>query len=134
MRPGATIYKNSVFVPAVSLFAPDALDELADGGSASGFSLALPEVTSFRTFRGALDPGEVYVAAPIETNWRLSVDGVQQSRAEALGWAQKFEVDRTGRAELVHRNDSLYWWASLGQLAAWVVLLAFLVLSRRRRA
>lgn len=134
VRPGATIYENRAYVPTVATFASGALASIADGQAPTEFGLGLPEVTSLRSYRGPIQPGEVYVATPVTTNWTLRVEGQPQERLGVFDWAQVFVVDRSGTATLTHTNDQAMWFGSIAQLAAWVVLTTLLVLGRRRRA
>ena len=97
------------------------------------WALALPLTTSLRSYSGPVQPGDLYVANA-GTNWTVQVDGQTQARLPGDGWAQTFQIDQAGTATLTHNNVSSYWYASLAQSAAWLVLIAALVLSRRRRS
>ena len=61
-------------------------------------------------------------------------DDVSAARISAFGWANGFQVERAGRAELLHSNVPSYWIAGLAQLLVWVALISLLVLGRRRRS
>ena len=132
VRPGATIYENRAYVPTVIAFAPGVLGAVTAGTAPSDFSLALPEVTSLRSYRGAVEPGEIYVATAVDSNWSLRVDGVPQERLRIFDWAQLFVVDRPGVGTLTHSNEQSYWLGAIAQVIVWVVLLTILVLGRRR--
>lgn len=133
VRPGATIYENRAYVPTVSAIEPEVLRAAEAGTAPTAFSLALPEVTSLRSYRGPVEPGDIYLAAPIETNWTLTVDGQPQDRLRIFDWAQVFVAERAGAGELTHSNDQLFWFASIAQLLGWVGVITVLVLARRRR-
>jgi hypothetical protein len=133
VRPGATIYENRAYVPTVSTFAPGVLASIASGQAPSDFALGLPEVTSLRSYRGVVQPGEIFVATPVTTNWSLRIDGQPQDRLSVFGWAQVFVAEQPGTATLRHNNDQAMWFGAIAQLVAWLVLLTLLVLGRRRR-
>ena len=133
VRPGATIYENRAYVPTVSTFASGVLASIASGQAPSDFALGLPEVTSLRSYRGVVQPGEIFVATPVTTNWSLRIDGQPQDRLSVFGWAQVFVAEQPGTATLRHNNDQAMWFGAIAQLVAWLVLLTLLVLGRRRR-
>ena len=133
VRPGATIYENRAYVPTVSSFAPGALAAAVEGGPPTDFALALPVSTSVRSFQGPVQPGDIYVAAPVESNWTLRVDGAGQDRLQVLDWAQVFAVDQQGTAALTYSNDQGMWLAGIAQLVVWFGVITVLVLGRRRR-
>lgn len=134
VRPGATIYENRAYVPTVSAFGPGALSAVSAGGAPTEFALALPEVTSVRSYRGSVQPSEIYVATPVAANWTLRIDGQPQDRLQIFDWAQVFVAERPGTATLTHSNDQTYWFANIAQLVAWILVLTVLVLGRRRRS
>lgn len=133
VRAGATIFENRAYVPTVSTFAPGSLAEVAAGQPPTEFALGLPEVTSLRSYQGDVQPGEIYVAAPVTTNWSLKIDGQPQDRLRVFEWAQVFVAERPGTATLTHSNDQAMWFGAIAQLVAWVGLITLLVLGRRRR-
>jgi len=133
IRPGATIYENRAYVPTVSAFADGAMASTAPGQPPADFMLALPEVTSLRSYRGGVQPGEIYLAAPIDSNWTLRVDGEAQDRASVFEWSQAFFVEQPGIATLTHSNDQGMWFATMAQFVAWIVVTFLLILGRRRR-
>jgi len=117
----------------VSAFSSGSLAAIAGGQPPSAFALGLPEVTSLRSYRGPVQPGELYVAMPVTSNWTLRVDGQPQDRLRVFDWAQVFVAERPGTATLTHSNDQAMWFAAIAQLVAWVALITVLVLGRRRR-
>ena len=133
VRAGATIFENRAYVPTVSAFSSGSLAAIAGGQPPSAFALGLPEVTSLRSYRGPVQPGEIYVAMPVTSNWTLRVDGQPQDRLRVFDWAQVFVAERPGTATLTHSNDQAMWFAAIAQLVAWVALITVLVLGRRRR-
>jgi len=133
VRPGVTVYNNLASVPTVSILPPGALAATPAGVAPADSVLALPLTTSLRSYSGPVQPGDLYVANA-GTNWTVRVDGQTQPRLPQAGWAQGFQIDQAGAATLTHNNVSSYWYASLAQAAAWLVLVAALVLGRRRRS
>jgi len=131
VRPGATIYENRAYVPTVSSFPSGALG--ATPFVPVNFNLALPQVTSVRSYTGLVQPGELYVAAPVASNWTLTVNGQQQERLRAFQWAQVFVVDSAGQAELEHQNSLGLRAAAAGQVLGWAALILVLIVGRRRR-
>jgi GT2 family glycosyltransferase len=134
VRPGATIYENQAYVPMVSFFPPGILTETRPGTAPANFALALPEVTSLRSYRGPTQAGELYASLPAATNWSLRIDDQVQERLRIFGWSQLFIADRPGVAVLEHQNQSSYWFASIAQLISWGVIATALILGRRRRS
>jgi len=133
VRPGVTIYENKANVPLVSSFPAGTLAATDPASPPPGFGLALPVVTSMRTYRGPVQPGELYVGTPASTNWSLDVDGQDQTRLRLFGWAQLFTIDSPGEATLVHSNETSYWLGSIAQLSTWIIGLIALLVGRRRR-
>jgi hypothetical protein len=86
-----------------------------------------------RSYRGAVQPGEIYVATPVTTNWTLRIDGQTQDRFRVFDWAQVFVAERSGTATLTHSNDQTMWFGAITQVVTWLVLITLLVLGRRRR-
>ncbi len=131
VRSGATIYENRAYVPTVSTFA---LGALATADPAFDlYDLALPEVTSLRSYRGPLGEGDLSFAVPVDTNWTLEVNGAVVP-ATARDWATSYAVLGGGQAQLRHSNEPLLWITSAIQLVAWVALSTLLFLGRRRRS
>ncbi|MEM7095593.1 MAG: glycosyltransferase family 2 protein [Actinomycetota bacterium] len=131
VRSGATIYENRAYVPLVSAFAPGTL--VADAPGAVAYELALPEVTSLRSYRGSLGAGDIWFGAPADTNWQLEVNGAPVAKG-SQEWASRFDVAAPGTARLVHANESTHWVASVVQLISWAAIVVLLVLGRRRRS
>lgn len=134
VRSGATIYENRAQVPMVSTLAPDAVDALTQGRVPGQYELALPVFSSVRFYQGAVQPGDIYVATPASTNWRIEVDGQPQQRFRVLDWAQLYTIDRAGTATLTHTNERSYQVGALVQLGGWVAAVTLLVMARRRRS
>jgi len=133
VRAGASIYENRAYVPTVSAFAPGVLASTPQGTAPTDWTLALPNVTSLRSYSGSVQPSEIYLAAPATTNWTMQVDGQSQPRGQVSEWAQFFQVDRAGAATLAHSNESTYWYGTVAQLVGWLAILTMLALGRRRR-
>lgn len=134
VRSGVTIYENQAYVPTVAALAPGTLATLGPGQAPSDYALALPQVTSVRSFQGAVEPSDLYMATPASTNWTLRIDGQPQDRLRVFDWAQTFSAQQPGVATLTHSNDQQMWFASAAQLVVWVGLITVLVLGRRRRS
>lgn len=131
VREGATIYENRSHIATVSRFAPGA----APSGDAvlSPSELALPEVTSLRTYRGLLEPSELYVAVPSDTAWEVEVNGAAQART-SLDWASVFTVPAGGETVLRHQNPIGWVIAAIAQFVVWVALTTATILGRRKRS
>lgn len=131
VRSGATIYRNRAYVPMVSTFELGALATVDP--AFDPFNLALPEVTSLRSYRGPVTQSDLSFAVPAEANWTLEIDGSTVLGA-TRDWAKSYAVIGDGNAELRHSNETLLWVAGAAQLVAWVALTTLLVLGRRRRS
>ena len=133
VRSGATIYENRAHVPLVASFESGAL--ATSDPTRTGYQLALDEFarSSFRSHSGMVSASDLYLAVPAESRWTLDVNGQTVARQQR-DWASAFAVDGSGMASLQHSNRTLYWMATLVQLAVWVGLASVLVLGRRRRS
>ena len=131
VRQGATIYENRSHIATVSRFAPGAVTS-GDPVLAPS-ELALPEVTSLRSYRGFLEPSELYVAVPSDTAWEVEVNGATQVRTYR-DWASVFDVPAGGETVLRHQNPIGWVIAAIVQFVAWVALTTATILGRRKRS
>ncbi|MEA2931783.1 MAG: hypothetical protein QOI56_568, partial [Actinomycetota bacterium] len=82
-------------------------------------------------FRGAVPAeGTALLAESPSSRWSLSVDGQGADRTTAFGVANAFDVSRPGRASLRFRTPLLRYGLVLLQLALWVALVRYLLVTR----
>ena len=92
----------------------------------------LPDIEGYSEWSGRLEqPGELFVSAAGD-GWKLQVDGSDVSSSEALGWANSFPVEQAGSATLRFDTPVARWLALAGQVALWVIALAYLLRVRVR--
>jgi GT2 family glycosyltransferase len=136
------LYENTEWVPitatatsadARSFLQRDGALRVPTGADLSdGFSAALNEHTGYTSYRGRVSNSPVLLAESSSTRWRLRVNGHSVSRSRALGWANAFDVSDSGDGTLTYRTSALRWLGVALQVALWGIVIAFLVLTRRR--
>jgi hypothetical protein len=125
--PEIHLFENTAWMPVRALVqgpAADALagDRLFSTAAATDFSAATPAVDR-------IEAGQVHLAVPASSRWRLEVDGDAVPRSKSLGWANRYEVAAPGTAHLSYQPPLARYLAVLAQVALWVVV----VLVARRR-
>jgi GT2 family glycosyltransferase len=139
--PALTLYENTAWVPRRALVTGDGVSAL--GGSnplragasndlAGTTSSVLPKRTGPSSWTGDVEHGSVYVAEASSSGWELIVGGRKAERADALGWANRFEVTDGGAGMLRYDTPPVRWLLVLVQLALWLGVLAWFVRDRRR--
>ncbi len=131
------VYENTAWGPGRAL-APaglaDAVPEQLDGGAdLAGGQPVLTQGGPVR-FRGPIpDAGTVLLAETPSPRWSLEVAGQGVDRTRAFGVANAFDVSRPGDASLRFNTPILRYGLVLLQLALWIGLIRFLVVTRPRR-
>jgi GT2 family glycosyltransferase len=134
---GVVVYRNNAWGPSRAQLPPGTPvpaggERLVDGRfpAVEGAPVALPDSDGYERSSGELPAGVVYLAEASSPQWRLSVDGVEVPRQDALGWSNAFVVDRPGRAELWFATPSSRRWWLAGQGALWLVAVVYLLRVR----
>jgi GT2 family glycosyltransferase len=134
---GVTLYRNTAWAPTRAQLAPET--QVPGGGddvagrtfpALEGAPPALTDTVGYQRFGGPVEPGVVYLAEAASGNWRLAVDGRTAERVDALGWSNAFTVDEGGEARLGFDTPTGRRLALAGQVALWVLAVAFLLRVR----
>jgi GT2 family glycosyltransferase len=134
--PSLTFYENTAWVPvraAIADGSADVLDEANGLRAAAGTDLAAAAEPVLTSDEGRVPSGSLYLAESASSGWELTVDGEEAERSRALDFANRFEVDGGGRAELRYVTSPLRWLGVLLQVALWLGVLGYFLLDRRRR-
>ena len=136
LREGVTVFENTAWIPQRSVLPDD-----ADAGPRDDFTQAVGEdLTAARAAllrdvgtvgaRGAVPAtGRLLVSATRDEGWKLTVNGVPMGETSLYGWSSAFTVTAEGEGELSYDTPLARRLATVGQVAAWIV-----VLGIRRRA
>lgn len=140
--PSLVLYENTEWVPITAMATAVGSRSFLRGDRAlrvpvgvdfgNAFDAALDDRTGYTSYRGGVPDSSVYLAESSSTRWRLRVDGRSVSRSRALGWANVFDVRDPGQATLTYRTSALRWLGVALQLVLWVLVVALVVLTRRR--
>lgn len=133
-----TVYENASWVPgraSLSAAAAEASEssgaEAYRAGGAAGVPVLRGE-SGPASYRGTVAANAtIHVAEAASPRWRLTVDGEGASRRTSFGWANAFEVDSGGAAELAFRTPLMRWLALALQIA--FIGVAMRVAFRRQR-
>jgi hypothetical protein len=98
----------------------------------AGATAALPGTDGTNAWTGDVGPGTVFLSAPADGGWQLSVDGNTMVRRPAFGWANAFTVDRAGAATLSFDTPISRFLLVAVQAMLWVVTIG-VALRRTRR-
>src|SRR5262249_29416540 len=101
------VYENEAWIPERAMLTDPVAAASDEAGfealaptSLAGSTAVLPAADGANRWQGDVNPGTVYLAAPADSGWHLSVDGTTMARRPAFGWANAFAVDRAGPATL----------------------------------
>ncbi|MDH4169509.1 MAG: hypothetical protein OEW42_07955 [Acidimicrobiia bacterium] len=123
-------YENTSWVPSRAAV-PPASDRVPEPADAQA---VLVEESGANRFTGVVEAGpEVHVATPVDLDWQLTVDGEVAARGDGLGWENRFAPLNRGDAVLTYRTPLWKRLALIGQVLAWVAVMALLVNRRRAR-
>ena len=142
VNPAVTVYENAAWIPTRALLpSSDAGDMGAEAvepraalaaSAATDFGDATPALGDERgptTFRGGVDgDGELYLASGPSDGWTLEVEGEVAERRTVFGWANAFDLPRSGTATLSYDTPLTRYLLIAVQAGLWVF-----VLSRVRR-
>jgi hypothetical protein len=130
---GITVFSNADFVPqraarSTGRVVPWGWPRAAD---LTGWLPVLTGTSGAQAFEGAVPKGTVLSLSAPAGRWSLSVDGIDEPRSPAFGWAAQFAVSRAGAARLSFAGIP---WLALGlcaQVALWLALVLALLFRRR---
>ncbi len=132
------VYENTAWGPGRALL-PEALaagvpEPLGGGANLAGGQPVLGQGGPVR-FRGPVPgAGTVLLAETPSPRWSLEVGGRGSDRSRAFGVANAFDVGRPGEGRLRFNTPILRYGLVLLQLALWVGLIRYLVVTRPRKA
>lgn len=129
VNPGVIVYRNAAFVPERALLSRDGAQVVASptlaaaaGADLSSAKPVLRHRAGASRFTGPIpSPGTVYVASASSSRWQLTSGGQAARRDKALGWANRFTVERAGDATLRYRTPLVRYLLLLAQVLLWVV-------------
>jgi GT2 family glycosyltransferase len=139
--PALTLYENTAWVPRRAHVTGDGVEAIGGTnplrvGAANDLAADATPVLTDRTgpssSKGEVEHGSVYVGEAADSGWELTVDGRKVERADALGWANRFEVTDDGAATLRYHTDPIRWIIVLVQLLLWLGVVVWFVRERRR--
>ncbi len=129
------VYQNDAWRPGATLWPAGTPHghSVADALDASGGRSTLRRLDSTRTTRGVLpSAGILAIHEPVDSHWRLTVDGRAARPVTLWGWEQGFVVPHGGRASLRYESGPSRTVVLVLVALAWVVVIAAWLLSRRR--
>lgn len=142
MPAGMVVYRNTAWGPLAARLERDVvIPEHGAGEDASlddltvpalaGAPDAVPSITGFANAAGNVPgPARVYVGAASSPRWVLTVNGVPQSRGDALGWANQYSVDVSGQAQLRYQTSKWRYLELAGVFIAWVLAVVYVWRTR----
>lgn len=136
---GMVVYRNEAWGPTRALLDRDAKVPDSAGSDVAaqpipeleGAPVALGSRDRYADYSGTVDsPSKIYLSEASSDRWRLDVGGSQVSRSDAVGWANVFEVDRTGAARLRFDTPASRTLALVGQSALWLAAIVYMLVVR----
>lgn len=128
------IYENLQWIPTRAMVDPgfDSTTAVLADVEAAPLVAAVPALAgSGDTFEGSVSEGAaLYLSQTDDPGWHLQVDGVEQGRRTAFGWATVFDAGPGGTAQLDYRTPT---WRHLVQLAQLALLMLCAGYWLRRR-
>ncbi len=101
------VYENEAWIPERAVLADPVAAASEEAGFESlvrtdlaGSSAVLPTGDGSNRWQGDVGTGTVYLSAPADDGWHLTVAGESVTRRPAFGWANAFAVDQAGPATL----------------------------------
>jgi hypothetical protein len=142
VNPAVTIYENAAWIPTRALLPSSDAGDMGEDAVEPRDALAAATRTDFgeataalgdeqgpTTFVGPVDgEGELYLASGPSSGWHLTVEGEEADRRTVFGWANAFDLPRSGTAKLSFDTPITRYLLIGIQAALWVI-----VLSRIRR-
>jgi GT2 family glycosyltransferase len=128
VNPAIRVFRNTAWVPlAVDLGPSSTVDDPLELDPAQlGPSL---RASGFNRFSGDVPASSaVHLSEAASPQWELSVDGRNAPESVGFGWANRFAVDRSGKASVHYAVPGRRIGLSLAQIGVW--LLALLVALR----
>ncbi len=113
--------------------APGVQDDLDGGADLSGGQAILPDGGPVRFSGPVPSAGTALLAESPSSRWSLEVDGEGADRTTAYGVANAFDVGRPGSGRLRFKTPVLRYLLVLVQLALWVGIVRYLLITRPRR-
>jgi hypothetical protein len=98
----------------------------------AGSGAVLPAGDGSNRWQGELPPGTLFLSAPADNGWHLTVAGNSVARRPAFGWANAFAVDQAGPATLGFDTPLTRPLMVAVQAVLWVVT-AIVAVGRGRR-
>lgn len=138
--PSLTVFTNLAWAPERAALTPAAAAASRSPSSALTAGLAgskpvLPGPAGATSFHGRVPAGTIAFSSAASDRWVLrGPGGVVAPAQPAFGFAHSYRVDQSGPATLEYHTSGAYLAAIAGQGLLWVLAVAVLVRSRRRRS
>jgi GT2 family glycosyltransferase len=139
--PALTVYENAAWAPARAVLPEEAgpASQLGTAGASQTAPLAgapavLPGDWNGHP-KGPLPGGrDIYIAAPRNGRWRLSVSGHTVASRPAFAWAMAFPMPTEGGKGVLHFATSPVRYALiLLEMAFWLIAISVVIADRRRQ-
>src|SRR5205823_10923823 len=134
------VYENEAWIPERSMLTEAAAAASAQAGfgslvqtDVSGAAAALPDADGANQWKGDVNTGTLYLSAPADDAWKLTVGGASVARRPAFGWANAFDVGTAGAATLAYDTPITRPILVALQGVLWIMAIA-VALRRTRRA
>ncbi len=134
------VYENEAWIPERAMLPETVAGASDEAGFESlvrtdlaGATAVLPDTDGTNAWKGAVSAGTVFLSAPADGGWRLSVDGTTVARRPAFGWANAFTIDQAGSATLSFDTPFSRFLLVGVQAVLWLVTLAVAIRRTRRR-
>src|SRR5204863_3370535 len=134
------VYANEAWIPQRATL-PDPVAGASDEAGfeslvrtdLAGATAVLAEGDGANRWKGDVGAGTVYLSAPADSGWHLTVDGTTMVRRPAFGWANAFAVDRAGTASLGFDTPFTRPFLVAVQAALWLATIVVALGRTRRR-
>lgn len=137
--PAMIVYENAAWAAGRAAISADAAAATATPGPMSADQAPLAGAAPIlpggagRNGAGPVPAGDVYQADARASGWHLTVDGHNVPGQTAFGWATVYRNTDAGRGHLAYRTPALRLLAVLVQFVMWLLALAVLAGTWRRR-
>ena len=137
VNPAYVVYRNQAALPARATVGPRTGDEPLFETSAADLAGAEPVLersTGLHSYSGTVEAGSrILHSAPADDDWELVIEGRPAARTKLFGWADGYETETGGRAELRYDTKLSRYGVVALQAAFWAIALIAWLRARDRR-
>ena len=136
VNPAYVVYRNRAALPSRAALPADAAGDpgrdpdgdpdgdpvfTVEASEIAGATPVLGDVTGRTTFEGSVESGTTVLhSVAAADGWGLSVDGSDAQRTELFGWADGYDVETGGAAELSYDTGLLRYLMVAVQIVLWL--------------